>query len=312
MPAARPGRAEPGISTGSARHRERWTGLALVIPALLLVGGVYLYPMVTTLVYAFTSIDIATYSIESFVGLDNFARVVGSAAFMPTLMRTLYFGFLVVVVTLIPALFIAMVLNQPFRGRTFVRIAVLLPWAVPPVVGGVLWGQMFQPEFGFINKILGALNLPADTIWLGDPTLALHALVIAEAWRWIPFATLFLLAGLQTIPTSTIEAAQVDGAGAWQRLRHITMPQLMPTVLPVTIFLFVWAMKAFDIIFVLTRGGPGGATTTLNYLVFQEGFENFRFGAAASIAWLLTLVTVLVIGMLGLVRKMLSTSRGES
>src|SRR5690625_380687 len=106
MPAARPGRAAPAIPTGSARHRERWTGLALVIPALLLVGGVYLYPMVTTLVYAFTSIDIATYSIESFVGLDNFARVVGSAAFMPTLMRTLYFGFLVVVVTLIPALFI--------------------------------------------------------------------------------------------------------------------------------------------------------------------------------------------------------------
>lgn len=312
VPAVPPGLAEATVSAGSAQRRERWTGLALVLPALLIVGGVYLYPMITTLVYAVSSIDIATYTIESFVGVDNFARVIGSAAFLPTLLRTLYFGLLVVMVTLVPSLFIALVLNERFWGRTFVRLVVLLPWAVPPVVGGVLWGQMFQPEFGFINKIMGAVGLPSDTIWLGDPSLALHALVIAESWRWIPFATLFLLAGLQTIPTSTLEASQVDGASAWQRLRHITLPQLMPTVLPVMIFLFVWAMKTFDVIFVLTRGGPGGATTTLNYMVYEEGFDTFRFGNAAAIAWLLTLVTVLVIGLLGLVRKMMSASRGES
>ncbi|TLP79884.1 carbohydrate ABC transporter permease [Nesterenkonia sphaerica] len=278
-------------------------------PALLLVGGVYLYPIAATLVYSVATIDIGTYTIESFVGLDNFTRVISSSAFIPTLLRTLYFGLLVVLITLVPAMFIALLLNEQFRGRTFVRLVVLLPWAVPPVVGGVLWGQMFQSEFGFINRILGELGLPDDTIWLADPALALHSLAIAEAWRWIPFATLFLLAGLQTIPTNTYEAAQVDGAHARQRLWHITIPQLMPTIIPVIIFVFVWAMKTFDIIFVLTRGGPGGSTTTMNYWVYEQGFETFQFGTAAAIAWLLTLVTILVIGILVLINRLIFANK---
>lgn len=296
----------PGGSTNkrtSWRRQERRTALLLVAPALLVVAGVYLYPAVTTLVYSTTSIDIGTYTVERFVGLGNFATVVQSDTFHSVLLRTIYFGVMVSALTVIPAFFIALLLNQRFPGRTVLRVVVLLPWAVPPVVAGVLWTQMFQSEYGFVNAALREIGFAGETIWLGEPNLALHALVIAEVWRWLPFATLFLLAGLQTIPRDVYEAADVDGASTWQRMSHVTLPLMGPMIIPVVIFLFVWAMKAFDTIFVLTRGGPRMGTTTLNYLVYQQGFEQFRFGRAAATAYLLTLLTLFVIMALSLLRR---------
>ena len=138
-----------------------------------------------------------------------------------------------------------------------------------------------------------------DIIWLGGQGIALHSVLIAEVWRWIPFATIFLLAGLQIVPRTVKEAAAIDGAGSWRTLRHVTLPLMLPVVIPVVIFLFVWAMKVFDTIFVLTRGGPSRATTTLNFLVYRQGFEQFDFGSAAATAYLLSALTVLAIAGLG-------------
>lgn len=302
--------APPPPARGAVRRRERRTALLLVAPAVLVVGGVYVYPAAATLVYSMTSIDVGTYTIERFVGLNNFINVAQSDAFQAVLLRTIYFGVMVSVLTVIPAFFTALLLNQRFPGRTALRVIVLLPWAVPPVVAGVLWTQMFQSEWGFVNAALRELGFAGQTIWLGDPNLALHALIVAEIWRWLPFATLFLLAGLQTVPRDVYEAASVDGAGLGQRMWHITLPLMAPMVVPVLIFLFVWAMKAFDTIFVLTRGGPRGGTTTLNYLVYQQGFEQFRFGRAAASAYFLTLLTLAVIALLTLVRRRIQTAQG--
>ncbi len=274
--------------------------------------GVYLFPMLTTIVYSLTRIDVGTYTIESFVGLGNFRAVMRNEFFADVVLRTIYFGGLVSVITLAASLLIALHLNQSFRGRTFVQVIVLLPWAVPPVVSGVVWNQMFQPEFGFINVVARNLGLTSDTIWLGDPNLALHSLIIVEVWRWIPFATLFLLAGLKTIPGDVYEAAAVDGATLRQRFRLVTMPLLAPQLIPVAIFLFVWAMKAFDTIFVLTRGGPRGGTTTLNYLVYQQGFEQFRFGRASASAFLLTAMTLLIIAVLGTLSRLVKARTGAT
>lgn len=302
-PARPPGPGGSGGKRRSWRRKEQRTALLLVAPAFLIVAGVYLYPAVATLVYSTTSIDIGTYTVERFVGLGNFTTVVESETFRSVLLRTIYFGVMVSVFTVIPAFFISLLLNQQFPGRTVLRVVVLLPWAVPPVVAGVLWTQMFQSEYGFLNAALRSFGLDGQTIWLGEPHLALHALIIAEVWRWLPFATLFLLAGLQTIPRDVYEAADLDGAGPWQRMVHITLPLMGPMIIPVVIFLFVWAMKAFDTIFVLTRGGPRMGTTTLNYLVYQQGFEQFRFGRAAATAYLLTLLTLVVIMGLTLLRR---------
>lgn len=293
-----------------AQRRESITALGFTLPALALVLGVYLFPMVTTIVYSVTRIDVGTYTIERFVGLGNFRAVMRNEFFADVVLRTIYFGGLVSIVTLTISLLIALHLNQSFRGRTFVQVIVLLPWAVPPVVSGVVWTQMFQPEFGFINALARTFGLAGDTIWLGSPGLALHSLVIVEVWRWIPFATLFLLAGLKTIPKDVYEAAAVDGASLRQRLRLVTMPLLAPQLIPVAIFLFVWAMKAFDTTFVLTRGGPRSGTTTMNYLVYQQGFEQFRFGRASASAFLLTALTLVIIAVLGTISRLVQARAG--
>lgn len=305
---ARQGQAVAEPVRAAPRPHARWVhpdtlfAWALVAPALLVVLGVYGYPAAVTLAFSFGELDLQTFRIDRWVGLAHYATALADPAFVAAAGRTIYFAGLSVVLTVVVAFPIALLLNQRFRGRGLVRVVVLLPWAVPPVVSGVLWGQMFHAESGFINGLIRALGGAGSTVWLGDAVLALHAVVVAEVWRALPFATLFLLAGLQTLPASAFEAAAIDGASTWQRFRYLTLPLMVPILLPVAIVQFVWAMKAFDIIFVLTRGGPRMGTTTLNYLVYLQAFEQLRFGPGAATAYILSLVTLAVIAVLGLLR----------
>ena len=291
--------------------KEKRTAWFFVAPALVLIGGVYLYPIIATVVYSVTTINIGTYSIERFVGFGNFRFILFRDSFGPTLFRTLYFGIMVVLLTTTLALIVSLLININFRGNNLLKVIILIPWAVPPVVAGVMWSQMFQYEYGFINALIRVFGGQGDTIWLGTPTLAIHALIIAETWRWLPFATLFIFASLQTIPFSVIEAAAIDGAGYFKTVRKVILPNIMPLLIPVVIFLFVWAMKTFDTIFVLTAGGPRMGTTTLNYSVYLQGFQQFKFGRAAASAYILTFVTIAVIYLLSVLRKKL-TSRVET
>lgn len=300
------------VRRSRARVRfDTWLALAFVAPSILVISAVYLYPAVATLVYSVSELDVATLSIERFVGLDHFRSAVTSEQFNAVVLRTVYFGLMVVVLTTVFSFFIALLLKETFRGRDLLRVIVLLPWAVPPIVAGVLWSQMFNADFGFINGLIRTFGGEGNIIWLGDPALALHAIIVAEIWRWIPFATLFILAGLQSIPDTAYEAASIDGANAWQKLRYLTVPLMWPILLPVTIFLFVWAMRAFDTIFALTRGGPRMGTTTLNYLVYRQSFEELSFGEAAATAYILSLLTLLVIGCLALFSWRAGMQSGE-
>ena len=275
--------------------KEKRTAWLFVLPTLILITCVYAYPIITTLVYSVTTIDISTYTIKEFAGLRNFQYIISNEFFNRTLTRTIYFGLMVVVVTILLAIGVSLLINIDFKGNKILKILILLPWAVPPVVSGVMWSQMFQYEYGFINKIIKIFGGAGDTIWLGSPTLALHVLIITEIWRWLPFATLFIFAALQTIPHSVIEAAALDGAGYIKTVKEVILPIIFPGVIPVAIFLFVSAMKAFDTIFVLTAGGPRSGTTTLNYLVYLQGFQQFKFGRAAATAYILTFIILVVI-----------------
>ena len=294
------GMVEAGGRTKPARLRGRRVALAMVAPAVLLVAGVYAYPAISTVLYSLAFIDLSPrFRISGFVGFRNFARQLTSSAFWEATGITVYFGVMLCVSTVVIAFMIALLLNRTFLGRGLVRVTVLLPWAVPPVASGVLWVQMFHAEFGFLNGLIRAFGGDGDVIWLGGQVIALHSVLIAEVWRWIPFATIFLLAGLQIVPRTVLEAAAIDGAGSWKAFRHVTFPLMLPVIVPVVIFLFVWAMKVFDTIFVLTRGGPSRATTTLNFLVYRQGFEQFDFGSASATAYLLSTLTVLAIAGLG-------------
>lgn len=289
-----------GGRTKPARLRGRSAAVVMVAPAVLLVAGVYAYPAISTVLYSLASIDLSPrFRLSGFVGLRNFGRQLTSSTFWEATGITVYFGLMLCVVTVVLAFLIALLLNRTFLGRGLVRVTVLLPWAVPPVASGVLWVQMFHAEFGFLNGLIRVFGGEGDVIWLGGQVIALHSVLIAEVWRWIPFATIFLLAGLQVVPRTVLEAAAIDGAGSWKAFRHVTLPLMLPVVVPVVIFLFVWAMKVFDTIFVLTRGGPSRATTTLNFLVYRQGFEQFDFGSAAATAYLLSALTVLAIAGLG-------------
>ena len=289
--------------------KEKRLAWLFVLPTLTLVVGVYAYPILTTLVYSVTSIDIATYTIREFAGLRNFQYIISNEFFSPTLIRTIYFGMMVVVMTILLAIGVSLLININFKGNKFLKIIILLPWAVPPVVSGVMWSQMFQYEFGFINKVIKMFGGQGDTIWLGSPTLALHVLIITEIWRWLPFATLFIFAAMQTIPRSVIEAAAIDGAGYFKTVKGVILPIIVPGIIPVAIFLFVSAMKAFDTIFVLTAGGPRSGTTTLNYLVYLQGFQQFKFGRAAATAYILTFVILVVIFTMFLLNRLMSQRR---
>lgn len=285
------------------RRGERMLGLLMAGPALLVVLGIYLYPAVFTLLLSFTEYDLVKLSIKRFVGLANFANLFSNPAFIDATFRTIYFGLLVSAVTTALAFLIALLLDQKFYGRGLLRVFVVLPWAVPPVVAGVLWGQMFHADIGFVNAILYRLGLIDDyRIWLGDAWMALHVIAIAEIWKAIPFMVLFFLAGLQSLPKQVFEAAAVDGATALERFRYILIPLMTPVAVPLMLIQFVWAMKAFDTIFVLTRGGPAGGTTTLNYFVYQEAFQAFNLGRASAAAYVLLLVTLLTVAVFVAVR----------
>lgn len=292
-----------GRAKGFLRRREIGFGAILVAPALILVAGIFLYPALFTLNLSVAEFDMVRLETGDYVGLDNYTRLFANPEFTDAIWRTIYFGLLIAIASTVIGFGIALLLNQRFYGRTILRVIVVLPWAVPPVVAGVLWGQMFHADVGFVNALLLKLGL-IDTyrIWLGDGWTALHVIAIAEIWKAIPFMVLFFLAGLQSVPRQFFEAAAVDGATAWQRFRYVLLPLMIPVAIPLMLIQFVWAMKAFDTIFVLTRGGPAGGTTTLNYFVYQEAFQSFELGRGAAAAYILLLVTLFVVLILALVR----------
>lgn len=291
-------------SPGTLWRREIAFSSALVAPALVLVVGIYLYPAVYTLILSFARFDMAALEIGRWVGLANYQALFANAAFVDAIWRTIYFGLLIAVGATVTGFLIALLLNEDFYGRTLLRVVVVLPWAVPPVVAGVLWGQMFHADVGFVNALLFRIGvIDSYRIWFGDGRTALHIIALAEIWKAIPFMVLFMLAGLQSLPPQLHEAAAVDGATAWQRFRHIVFPLMLPIIIPLMLIQFVWAMKAFDTIFVLTRGGPAGQTTTLNYFVYVEGFQSFDMGRASAAAYSLLVVTLAFVLVVTVMRR---------
>ncbi len=276
--------------------RENILAFSLILPSLILVFITYLYPAIFTFIISFAEYDIVRLKIKKFIQFKNFEFLINNSFFTSAVLRTIYFGLLICLFTSIFSFLIALLLNEKFIGKAFLRVMIVLPWAVPSVVSGVLWGQMFHADTGFLNTLFYQLGVISSyKIWLADPLIALHIIAIAEIWKAIPFMTLFFLSGLQSLPSEAFEAAAVDGANVFQRFFYILFPLMLPIVIPLFLIQFVLAMKSFDTIFVLTRGGPGGGTTTLNYFIYQEAFETFNLGRASAAAYVLLIITLAVV-----------------
>jgi multiple sugar transport system permease protein len=278
-------------------QRERRQAWLLLAPMLLMMFLLTAWPLARTLWLSFTDAGlIGDGSAPNWVGSDNFIYALTDPDFRAALWRTLYFTVVSVIFEGFIGVLVALLLNQKFRGRSALRVLVILPWALPTIVNATMWRLNFNPDYGSINALFSQLGL-IDTYrsWLGDPSSAINAVMFADIWKNYPLITLLVLAALQTIPEDLFEAARLDGASAFLRFRKITLPAIAAPLAVALILRTIDAFKVFDIIYVMTRGGPLDSTKTVSFFVYQESFSYLRAGSGAAYAIFMTLICALLI-----------------
>jgi len=255
------------------------------VPAAFLIGAVLVYPALRTFALSLYRMDLATAFHARFSGLNNFVRLALDSRFRSTLWTTILFTATTVSIEFAAGLALALSSDTWVRGRGAVRTILLIPWMLPTAVIAVLWAWIFNDQYGILNSLLirfGILSSPIS--WLGDPTAAFWALVIADAWKTTPFVFVILLAGLQAIPDELYEAMEIDGGGAWAKFRLITWPLLSRFVFVALIFRVIQAFSVFDLVYVMTGGGPGGTTESLSVYAYETMMRYLDFGYAATLA----------------------------
>jgi len=279
------------------KQEMKQSTLALLFssPAILIIAATILVPFCYTVYLSLHKWKLKLRPPYDFIGFENYTDLFEDDKFWDSFVTTGTFAILAVVVIVITGIGIALLLNEEFPGRGILRALLLVPWAIPAVVSGMLWKWLLDPSYGIINAIALELGLIGKyQAWLSEMPGTLIWTVIAYSWIHIPLAALLLLSGLQTISGSLYEAAIVDGANMWQRFTKITLPLLRPTLTVVVIFETIFAFKVFDTIFVLTAGGPGRSTTVLGWKIYTETFRKLDFGAGSALALLLGAITMLI------------------
>ncbi len=271
----------------------------MVAPALLLLLLVYAYPILRSFWLSLFTKNLGTQLEPIFSGLNNYERMMGDGRFWQSLWNTILFTSASVFLELVFGMAIALILHQAFKGRSLVRTAALLPWALPTALIGLAWTWIFNDQFGVWNDILLRLNIiQAGVNWLGNPITAMMAVIAADVWKTTPFISILLLAGLQSISKDLYEAHAIDGATPRQSFTKITLPLLMPQILIVLLFRFAGAFGVFDLIQVMTGGGPGGSTEVVSLYIYSTvmRYLDFGYGAALVVVTFLLLVAVVLIG----------------
>jgi len=280
-------------------RRER---LLQLTPALLLLAAVVAVPILRIVQLSLFRVELHQGVVARWAGLDQFLRLWQDGRWWITLGNTAFFTGSSVGLEMGLGVAFALLIHPRFRARGAVRALVLLPWALPTAVMSLAWGWIFNDSFGVINDLLGRLGLIRGPVaWLGQPGTAMLALVVADVWKNTPFVTLIVLAGLQGIPEQVLEAARVDGLAAWPRFRRVVLPLLAPSLLVALAFRGVQAYGAFDLPYVLTGGGPGGATETVSLYAYQNYFRYLDFGyGSAIVVQGVALATLLALAMMRL------------
>ena len=278
------------------RERQAWY---LLLPMLAIMAAVTGYPLLSTVRLAFTDAILTGYrSGFHWVGWENFRYVLSDPDFADAFRRTLYFAIASVAIELLLGVLVALLLDREFVGRWLVRALIVLPWALPTIVNAMLWRLIYNPEFGSLNALLSQLGLiDSYRSWLGDPDSAMNMVILADVWKNYPLVALIVLAALQTIPRELYQAAAIDGAGAWMRFWKITFPHILGPLTVALILRMIEAFKVFDIIYVMTRGGPADATKTVSFFVYQESFSYLRAGSGAAYALVVTLTSAVMIAL---------------
>ncbi|TDD17135.1 carbohydrate ABC transporter permease [Nonomuraea diastatica] len=292
--------APPRRPSAKRRHisrqtREMWL---LMLPALVPVLLFSVGPLLYGIGLAFTDARNTRVHETSFVGLENFTDLLADDDFWASFRIGAIWAVSVTVLQFLAALGLAVLLNQNLRFRGVARVLAVVPWAMPPVVIGLMWKLVYHPDAGILNDLLGT-----DINWLADFSLALPAIIVVGVWTGMPQTTVVLLAGLQNVPKELYEAGEMDGAGRWRRFWNITLPQLRPVIVAITSLDFVWNINQFGLVYVLTQGGPGGQTRLPMLFAYEEAFR-YRFAGYASMLGLAMAIVVLAVLGLYLWRQM--------
>lgn len=279
-------------SKANGRHREMLAGYLLILPVVLVIIVLVFYPMVSAIMTSFTSKRIGVAE-SQFVGLKNYLDVLKNPTFLRSFGNSVFWTVASLTMQFLLGLFCALLLNRSFKGRFLLRGLFIVPWVTPPVVAAIMYRWLLNGLFGYANQVLITLGIISEPLgWFSDPKLVMPTLIFINVWRGVPFMMITLLAGLQTIPVELIEAAKIDGAGALRRFFSITLPFLRHVISIALLIYTLWNFNNFDMIYLMTRGGPGTLSFTLPIMIYSAAFEEFQYGRAAAISTLMFLFLI--------------------
>jgi len=265
----------------------------LLGPCVLYLLAFSIFPLVYSLYVALCDYDQVTGDF-TFIGLGNFRELFSSSEFWQATRNTAIFTLGGVTLQVLLGTALALFFDQRLRGSALVRGILILPMLLTPIVVGLMWRALLNPDWGLLTWLVGKVGID-DPQWLSDPGTALRVLLVVDTWQWMPFVFIIVFARLQALPREVFEAGEVDGASWWQRTKHLTLPLLLPAIIFAAIFRGIDAFRTFDLVYGLTGGGPGQATTTLSFEAFQNGFSFFRYGYASAVSYFM--VVVMAIGL---------------
>ncbi len=280
---------------GKLKRGEAWFGFLLVMPLFAWLIITIGYPFLISVRMSFLDVQFIGER-GSFVGLSNYLKILSDASFWYSAIRSLIWVLGNMVIQTLLGFFAALLLNEKIRGINFMRNWVVLPWILPTVVVAIMWRWILNATLGVANYVLTTLNVVSNPInFLGDPSKAMYTLIFINSWRWFPFITVLLLAALQSIPDEQYEAASIDGANKWQAFTMITVPNLRPTMTVLGVLGPLLTFNIFDIIWMLTQGGPSRVTQTVPVLMYERGFRAFLMSEATTISTIMSIFLVIYI-----------------
>jgi multiple sugar transport system permease protein len=267
-----------------------------VLPALIIIALFTIFPVLYAIRTSVYQYILTKPNSHPFIGFKNFLDVITSYYFHTALINTLIYTFFAVIGVIVFGLIVGSLLNTKLRSVNFLKIIILLPWAIPAVVAGLMWKWILNSDFGIFNGLLYSLGIIDSYIpFLADPNLAKLSLILAHVWKEGPLVAIFVLAGLQLIPKELFEAAKIDGGSSWRVFRFITLPLLRPILLVVVIYETMTAILTFDIVYVLTGGGPGDSTSLLSWFAYAEIYKFMNLGGGIALSIIIALITLVLI-----------------
>ena len=281
---------------------NRYTGHFFALPALALIGIIAVFPICYNLYLSLNTWFVASPKGPAWVGLANYVDLISDPRFWNSLRVTLLFTIGALGAQVFLGVLLALFFNRTFRGRAVVKTIFLLPIAATPVAVSLIWAMMYNYDLGVINVILRHIGLPPP-LWLASPETVIPALIITDTWQWTPLVMLIVLASLESLPQDPFESARIDGANGLQIVFHITLPLVKPAIVVAAMLRSIDAIKTFDLIYVMTQGGPDIASENLNVYVFHKGFFYFKMGMASSMAVVLFTIVLVVNILLAIFRK---------